>query len=277
MNSVFGFSSFPFSKSLVTATLLLGAAAPAAHAHLGYTGRDFGSFTGLSYGSSTISNQAITGNYGWADAADGVLGDSHKGRIFRFHLDNDAYVSFSFSANPTATATSVGGLIPGFSVYQGLAATAPFATSQTALPSSADHDFSDSSVAWRTAWAKDNLGVSYDYTATDGSWNALGTWKIGGDGDLPGDFSQLSTFVFKGFGVDSDKDGTATAGFRLSKGDYSVMVGGNDIANKFSTSAGSAFGVSGTITVTAVPEPTLLALATAGATLMVVFSSRNKR
>jgi hypothetical protein len=277
MNSVFGFRSFPFSKSLVTATLLLGAAAPAAHAHLGYTGRDFGSFTGLSYGSSTISNQAITGNYGWADAADGVLGDSHKARAFRFHLDNDAYVSFSFSANPTATATSVGGLIPGFSVYQGLAATAPFATSQTALPSSADHDFSDSSVAWRTAWAKDNLGVSYDYTATDGSWNALGTWKIGGDGDLPGDFSQLSTFTFKGFGVDFDKDGTATAGFRLSKGDYTVLVGGNDIANKFSTSAGSAFGVSGTITVTAVPEPTLLALATAGATLMVVFSSRNKR
>jgi hypothetical protein len=35
--------------------------------------------------------------------------------------------------------------------------------------------------------------------------------------------------------------------------------------------------VSGTITVTAVPEPTLLALATAGATLLVVFSSRNKR
>jgi hypothetical protein len=277
MNSVFGFRSFPFSKSLVTATLLLGAAAPAAHAHLGYTGRDFGSFTGLSYGSSTISNQAITGNYGWADAADGVLGDSHKARAFRFHLDNDAYVSFSFSANPTATATSVGGLIPGFSVYQGLAATAPFATSQTALPSSADHDFSDSSVAWRTAWAKDNLGVSYDYTATDGSWNALGTWKIGGDGDLPGDFSQLSTFTFKGFGVDFDKDGTATAGFRLSKGDYTVLVGGNDIANKLSTSAGSAFGVSGTITVTAVPEPTLLALATAGATLMVVFSSRNKR
>lgn len=277
MNSVFSFRSFPFSKSLVSATLLLGVAAPAAHAHLTYTGRDFGSFTGLSYGSATISNQAITGNYGWANAADGTLGDSHKARIFRFHLDNEAYVSFTFSANPNATATSVGGLIPAFSVYQGLAATAPFATSQTALPSGADHDFGDASTAWRTAWAKDNLGVSYDYTATDGSWNALGAWKIGGDGDLPGDFSQLSTFTFKGFGVDFDKDGTATAGFRLSKGDYSVMVGGNDIANKLSASAGSAFGVSGTITVTAVPEPTLLALATAGATLLVVFSSRNKR
>jgi hypothetical protein len=253
-----------FTSSAWLAAGLL-AAVPAAQAHLTYSGRDFGSFTGLSYGSATISNQAITGNYGWADAADGVLGDSHKGRAFRFHLDNDAYVSFKFSANPSATATSVGGLIPGFSVYQGLAAIAPFAASQTALPSSADHDFSDSSAAWRTAWAKDNLGPSFDASATDGSWNALGQWKIGGDGDKPGDFAQLSTFNFRGFGVDYDKDGTATAGFRLAAGDYTIMVGGNDILNKGSATAGSAFGVSGTLTVTAVPEPTTWTLAALGA------------
>ena len=257
------------SRSLAVhpALLLLGlvAAVPAAHAHLSYTGRDFGTFTGLSYGSTTIANQAITGNYGWADAADGVLGDSHKGRAFRFHLDNDAYVSFTFSANPTATATSVGGLLPGFSVYQGLAAVSPFAATQTALPSSADHDFSDSSVAWRTAWAKDNLGPSFDASATDGCWNALGQWKIGGDGDKPGDFAQLSTFNFRGYGVDYDKDGAATAGFRLAAGDYTVMVGGNDILNKGSATAGSAFGVTGTITVTAVPEPGTWALAALGA------------
>ena len=262
-------NSFASSRSLSIhpALLLLGlvVAVPAAQAHLSYTGRDFGSFTGLSYGSATIANQAITGNYGWADASDGVLGDSHKGRAFRFHLDNDAYVSFKFSANPTATATSVGGLIPGFSVYQGLAAISPFAATQTALPSSADHDFSDASVAWRTAWAKDNLGPAFDASATDGSWNALGQWKIGGDGDKPGDFAQLSTFNFRGYGVDYDKDGTATAGFRLAAGDYTIMVGGNDILNKGSATAGSAFGVTGTLTVTAVPEPGTWALAALGA------------
>ena len=266
-------TSFP-SGAVMVAGLL--AAVPAAHAHLTYTGRDFGSFTGLSYGSTTISNQAITGNYGWADAADGVLGDSHKGRIFRFHLDNDAYVSFTFSANPTATATSVGGLIPAFSVYQGLAAVSPFAATQTALPSSPDHDFSDSSVAWRTAWAKDNLGPSFDASATDGSWNALGQWKIGGDGDMPGDFAQLSTFNFRGYAVDFNKTGTVSGGFRLAAGDYSVMVGGNDILNKGSATAGSAFGVTGTITVTAVPEPATWTLGALGV-VALIGSHRTRR
>lgn len=123
----------PFGRSpairptLLAALLALGAAAPAARAHLTYSGRDFGSFTGLADATATISNQAITGNYGWADAADGVLGDSHKARAFRLHLDSPALVTISFEANPTATATSVGGLIPASPVYQGLAAVAPFA------------------------------------------------------------------------------------------------------------------------------------------------------
>ena len=247
-----------------------------AQAHVGYTGRDFGSFSGLTYSSVTIGNQAITSNYGWADASDGILGDSHKGRAFRFHLDNDASVTISFSANPTATATSVGGLIPGFSIYQGLAAVAPFAASQTSLPSSADHDFSDSSVAWRTAWAQFNLGVGYDASATAGSWNALGNWKIGGDGDLPGDFSQLSSFTFKGYGVDPGKTGVATTTAYLSAGDYTLFVGGNDLANKTSPDAGLAYGVKGTVTVNAVPEPETWALAAAGMTLLLL-RQRGKR
>ena len=207
----------PHSR-LLAAGLVLAASASVAHAHIGYNGRDFGSFTGLSYATTTIANQAVTGNYGWADAADGVLGDSHKGRAFRFHLDNAASVTLAFSANASATTNSVSGLLPGFSVYQGLAAVSPFAASQTALPSGADHDFVGASGAWRTAWAKENLGASFDATATDGSWNALGAWKIGGDGDLAGDFSQLSTFTYKGFGVDFDKDGTATATLKPTAG-----------------------------------------------------------
>lgn len=256
--------------SILSLTLLPTLLSSSAFAHIGYSGRDFGSFSGLTYGSVTIANQAVTSNYGWADAADGILGDSHKGRAFRFHLDNSASVTISFSANPSATATSVGGLIPGFSIYQGLAAVAPFAPSQTSLPSSADHDFSEASVAWRTAWAQFNLGVGYDASATAGSWNALGNWKIGGDGDLPGDFSQLSSFTFKGYGVDPGTTGTATTTAYLSAGDYTLFVGGNDIANKNSPDAGLAYGVKGTVTVNAVPEPETWALAATGAALLLL-------
>lgn len=241
---------------------------PAARAHISYSGRDFGSFTGATDQSTTIANQAVTGNFGWADASDGNLGNSHESRAFRFHLDTASQVSISFSANPGATATSIAGLIPGFSLYQGLAAISPFAPTQTALPSSADHDESESSEVWRTAWAKENLGVAYDFAATDGSWNALGSWKIGGDGDLPGDVNQLSSFVFKGFGVDYDRDGSATLTQTLGPGDYSIFVGGNDPANEGSATAGSPFGLKGTVSVAAVPEPTTFSLIAMGAAVL---------
>lgn len=266
----------PVPRTLLATLVALSATAPAAIAHIGYSGRDFGSFNGSTDGSVTIANQAVTSNYGWADAADGVLGDSHKGRAFRFHLDSTAQVSISIEANPSATATSVGGLIPGFSVYQGLGAIAPFAPTQTDLPSSADHDFGPASVAWRTAWAQENLGVAYDSTATDGNWNALGSWKIGGDGDKAGDFSQLSSFIFKGFGVDYDLDGKAWLTTTLGAGDYTLFVGGADILNKGSATAGAAFGIKGTVSVTAVPEPGVATLAAMGA-FALAFLPRRKR
>src|ERR1700752_3873766 len=78
-------------------------------AHVTYSGRDFGSYSGLTNATKTITNQTVTGNYGWADAADGVLGDSHRGRAFRFHLDNAAFVNLTVSANPNATTHSLGG------------------------------------------------------------------------------------------------------------------------------------------------------------------------
>jgi hypothetical protein len=85
---------------LATAVWLL--AGNIAQAHITYSGRDFGSYSGLTNGTRSITNQTVTGNYGWADAADGILGDSHRGRAFRFHLDNGALVSLTVSANPNA-------------------------------------------------------------------------------------------------------------------------------------------------------------------------------
>ena len=227
-----------------------------AQAHLTYSGRDFGAFSGLTNGVKAITNQTCTGNFGWADAADGVLGDSHKGRAFRFHLDNSTLVTLTVAANPLATGTSLGDLTPAFSIYSGLVAIAPFAVGWTNLPVSPDHDFSPSSVAWRTWWVQQNIDTNATTEApTDGSWNALGEWKIGGDGDLPGDFSQLTTFTYKGSASSTTSGGSVTGSFALAAGDYTIMIGGNDIANKTAGTAASARGISATLAIT--PTPTL--------------------
>lgn len=233
-----------------------------AQAHLSYTGRNFGSYSGLTFGSLSINNQTVTGNFGWADAADGILGDSHKGRAFRFHLDNTASISLNVSANPTATGTSVAGLIPAFSIYSGLAAISPFTSPQT----SADHDTSLASEAWRTWWVQQNLNpLATDSSPTDGNWNALGDWKIGGDGDVADDFSQLSSLFYQGSAFDADLDGSVFGSFLLGPGDYTILIGGNDIANKTSGTAAAGFGIGATLSVTPVPEPTALALVGGGA------------
>jgi hypothetical protein len=258
------------------AFLGLACLATAAQAHLSYSGRNLGAFTGTEDASATIANQAITGNFGWADAADANLGDSHKARAFRFSLASDSWVSITAAANPTATASSIAGLLPGFSLYSGLAAISPFSGTQT----SADHDGADASLAWRTAWAQANLGVSFDYSATDGSWNAKGDWKIGGDGDVPGNDAELSRFVLQGFSFDADLDGTATGTFQLQAGDYTILVGGNDLANKLSADAGKAYGLSLTLAVgpslTPVPEPASAALVALGAGALLLKARRRR-
>jgi hypothetical protein len=254
--------------SLIAAVLFAAVSTPAT-AHISYTGRDFGSYTGTDI-SSIISNQVVTGNFGWADAADGNLGDSHKARAFRFHLDSSAWVTLSVAANPTATATSIGGLLPGFSLYQGLAAIPPFAPPQT----SADHDFSAASEAWRTSWAQANLGAGLDFNATDGNWNALGDWKIGGDGDPAGVDAALTSFSF--IGAAASTTGSVARSFHLSAGDYSVFIGGNDLANKVSPDAGKAFGLTATLSVTAVPEPQTYALLLAGLTAVGALVRRRR-
>jgi hypothetical protein len=225
-----------------------------AQAHLTYTGRDLGAFSGLTNATVTITNQTVTGNYGWADAADGVLGDSHRGRAFRFRLDNAAFISVTISANPNATATSLGDLTPAFSVYAGLAAIAPFAPTQTDLPSSADHDGTPASIAWRIAWVKANLDSNATTEApTDGSWNALGDFKIGGDGDLAGDFAQLSSLIYKGSAAATIGASTVTGSLALPAGDYTIIVGGNNLANKTSDTAASPRGIAATLSVAANP------------------------
>ena len=236
--------------------------AASASAHVSYTGRNFGTYSGTDL-TTTITNQYVTSDYGWADATDADLGDTHKTRAFKFSLTTDAWVTLTFSGlaytvganNYTALA------LPAFSVYSGLAAAST-------------HDASAISVAWRNDY--------YGTNATEGSLNALGDWKIGVDGQT--NFSQLSSLTYIGnaadgtsanYGIpaasltlangtvvrndvingDGNADGIVTGSFYLAAGDYSVFVGG---ANYYGTATNTPYGIQGTFT--AVPEPSTWAL-----------------
>jgi len=218
-----------------------------AQAHLTYGVRDFGLFSGLTNSTKVITNQTVTGNYGWADAADGILGDTHRGRAFRFHLNNPALVSITVTATPT---TNLLVLTPAFSIYSGLAAVAPFTGSQT----DSDHDGSLASLAWRTWWVQQNVDTNATTEApTDGNWNALGDWKIGGLGDPADDFSQLSSFTYIGSAAATGSATNVSGSFALPAGDYTILIGGNDITDKTSDFAAVGRGISATLTVTPTP------------------------
>ncbi|MDH3460156.1 MAG: PEP-CTERM sorting domain-containing protein, partial [Burkholderiaceae bacterium] len=249
-------------KQLKLATLIAVAFASApALAHITYTDRNFGGFSGLALQSASITNQAVSGNFGWADATDDDFGDSHKGRSFRFNLQNEANVSILATANATATVSSIDGLLPGFSVYSGLVHLPP---------AGADYDGSD---------------VSQAYLATlpgptkEGVWRSLADWKVGNEDGTT--FADLSTLLFQGYAVDGSAanygtapgivgdgvaDGSVTGAFRLAAGDYTIFLGGadydaQDVNNPdFSSSYGASLG----LTVSAVPEPESYALMLAG-------------
>ena len=268
---------FTLRSTALAAALL--ATASSSFAHISYgAARDFGTI--VSGSNVTLATQTVTSNYGWADAADTnlvfnstlattprldestfvsgtgtddlVLGDSHKGRAFRLHLDSALTVTITGSARASS------GLTPGFSVYQGLAAIAPFAAGVT----SADHDFAVASQAWRTTFAQSTLGASYDHLATQGSWDANGNWCIGGDGDPAGVASALSCFAYVGSASTTVANGSATGSFALAAGDYTVFVGGNDLSAKSLADSTKTYALS--LNVVAVPEPQTYALMLAG-------------
>ena len=109
-----------FKHSLFAALAVL--ASSTASAHLGYGGRTFLNYTGATDQTMTISGQTVTGSFGWADGTDADFGDSHKLRPFRFTLESTAYVTISVAASNNGNPSLVqGSLLPGYSLYSGLA------------------------------------------------------------------------------------------------------------------------------------------------------------
>jgi|GEM_PF-762342 len=242
---------YSLNRFLTGAALLLGTLS--ASAHIGYSGRDFGTVvTGAA--AVTIVNQAVTGNFGWADGTDADFGDSHKLRAFRFSLAAPSYVTITFSGSDNG-GTRDGNIKPAFSVYQGLAHLAPV----TAAPNSADHDGSAISLAYL---------ATLEGVAKEGVFRSLADWRIGGDFQTGPTFDfedpdyGLTTFIFMGYAVDGDSslfgdvpgitgdgnaDGTVTKSFFLPAGDFSIFVGGANYAGQSPTPDATSYGLTGTI------------------------------
>ncbi|BCT66631.1 PEP-CTERM sorting domain-containing protein [Nitrosospira sp. NRS527] len=257
-------------KTLRYALFIAGMISLPAFAHVGYTGRNFGTFDNT-YAMSSISNQAVTGNYGWIDGTDADYGDAHKTLAYRFTLLNPTDVTLSFASQVYTAAAGAApvldGLTPGFSLYQGLAHVAPIG---------ADYDSSDISKANRPA-------------DTEGSFRALNDWKIGNAPDPVKDLpAALSFFKYVGHaydgtgtipGFDGVADGKVSHTFmNLAAGDYSVFVGGSDylaqdIANPHLL---DKYGVTGTLVAGVVPEPETYAMLLAGLGLMGTVVHRRK-
>lgn len=248
-----------YSKSwlLSGAAFLLGALS--ASAHIGYGGRDFGTLV-PNASPVTITNQTVTGNYGWADGTDDDFADSHGLRAFRFTLSEPALVTITFSGSTNATSGTLrdGSLKPGFSVYRGLANLPPRPEGH-----SADYDTSAISLAYL---------ATLPAPAKKGVFRSLATWRVGGDFQQGPDFdfedqaTGLSTFTFMGYAVDGDAslfgnvpgiigdgnaDGTVTGTFQLEAGDYSIFVGGATFQGQFAPVDTTTYGLTGSVSAVA--------------------------
>ena len=267
------------SLNYLVLTLVAACVAPSGlQAHIGYSGRNFGTDPV----SMTIGNQAASSAFGWADATDADWGDSHRGRFFRFTLTTRASIMISVTRGGSGVQTGVAGtFLPAISLFAGLAQVAPEA---------AAHDSSTLSIASRPDGA-------------EGSFRSLTDWSIGNDDtyNTKGDptsgvlyAARLANFTYIGHrvdgtsanygnaaGIDGDgvADGSVTASFNnLAAGDYSFFVGGANYDAQ-STETGPTYPTYAfTATVQTVPEPSTWALlALGGATLGVALRRQLRR
>ena len=268
------------TKFILVACTVLAIAGTKALAHVGYSGRDFGTLMYNSDGSGktvTIATQTISSGFGWADATDTDWGDSHRGKFFRFTLSGSGDVQITAQRNLLGTGTT-GTLLPAFSLYSGLGQLAP---------EQGGHDSAQYSIDNRP-------------TGTEGSLRALGNWSIGNDPtyNTAGDPTsgilyapRLAYFTYIGNAADGTSanygsaagifgDGTAdgylTATFSdLVAGDYSLWVGGANYNLQLVETGPSTFPTYGvTISAALVPEASTGSLILSGVALLALLRRR---
>jgi hypothetical protein len=229
-------------KPLIAAAALaaLGAGL-SAHAHITYSGRNFGALA-IGGGAVSITNQTISSAFGWADATDSDWGDSHRGRFFRFTLTNNASVRIGVQRNNTGTGAA-NTFLPAISVFTGLGQAVNTNTDGVVYEGvfrmeQAGHDGAVLSTNARPA-------------GTEGSLRSRWDWSVGNDDTyvtngnptsgilIP---ARLAYFTYIGHMADGTTnhygsvggllgdgvaDGSVMATFdNLPAGDYSLFVGG---------------------------------------------------
>ena len=234
-----------------TALLLAGSSDPL-EAHISYSGRDFGTVTT----GSTISGQAVSSSFGWADATDLNWGDSHRMRAYRFTLSAPTSVTITAQRQNltigTAAGQQTGGhdvLLPAFSLYAGLShPSSPLAHDNSTLSvewlrqqfgtSGVAEAYTDDNANGRWdpgeaftdvngngVWDSANLGGS----GKEGSFNALGNWSIGNSSTtwptLPAEprTDSLRSFTYVGHAADGTTANYGTFG--------TATIGGDGIAD----------------------------------------------
>lgn len=248
------------SLLLRTAALALSLAACAtSSAHISYSGRDFGSFSG-GEGPVTILNKSVSGNFSWADGTDADYGSSELMRAYRFTLTYNATVTIDVSAT-TNNGALLGDLFPAFSIYSGLGHLPPDAL---------DHDEAPVSGLWRT---------SIGGVVKEGNFRALGDWKVGNDTGVTE--ADLSSFIYRGHAADGTAanfgnepgitgdgllDGHVIGTFNLGPGNYSLFIGGAVYGAQVPGDT-TARGVN--VTFSAIPEPTAALLLSGIAGLLI--------
>lgn len=224
-----------------------------AFAHISYTGRDFGSYTGgdVFETKAPISISNISSDFGWAAATDANFGDSHRTRAFRFNLVSPGTMMLTVQGGV--------GLLPGVSLYSGLAHLSPNA---------AAHDSASLSQSYLSGLAgPTKVGAFY----------ALDDWAIGNDPvyntpndplsgvaidaslryfDYIGNIADGTSANFgsaAGINGDGIADGYISTTFSLAAGDYSFFLGGANLASETPGPTWSPY--SATVSLAAIPEP----------------------
>jgi hypothetical protein len=271
--------SFYFQTIAAVAIGLLATLATAS-AHIGYTGRDFGTLA-INNSTSIRGNQTISSSFGWADATDSDWGDSHRGRFYRFTLTSTASVVISAQRDNAGTSANgtESNFLPAISLFRGLGHLAP------------DQGSHDSAA----------LSVSSRPGGTEGSLRTLVDWSIGNDPtyNTPGDplsgiaiAASLRSFVYIGniadgttanFGFESGIFGDGTAdGFvegtfnDLAPGDYSIFVGGASYGRQIDEPGPTypTYGVD--VSVRAIPEPGVIGLLALGGGAIAILWRRRR-
>ena len=242
--------AFTRKKFCTLALVLTGLTSSSAMAHIIPT--NFGNFDGLTVVDPINKNKGVSGNYGWIDGTDADWSDSHKTTWYSFTLTGTADVTLTFKERVNANGGL--GLIPGFTLYEGIPHKSP---------DGLDHDYSPGSILIREA----DCAATPGCTTTEGSFRSLTTFRITNDDDPDGTSPIVFNYIGHAYdgsvdygtgiipGGDGVADKSVTKTFtNLAAGSYLAFVGGSNYASQ---NAGGSYGVYGTFSLTPsqVPVP----------------------